>query len=166
MDGTALRRGAGAIAAAALLGGGIFIWSRPSSHRGAAFAAPAEAGRPIPTGDAPAPLVALVSDVTPADREARRFNRYDKDRDSAITRDEYFVSRRKAFARLDLDGDGKLSFDEYNARAAKKFATADASRDGKLSAAEFATTAVKRRPRAVNCPPGEVAQPDAQPDEG
>lgn len=165
MDGAVLRRGAGVVAAAALLGGGIYIWSRPSSHQGAAFAAPADAGRPILAGDAPAPLVAPVSDVTPADREARRFNRYDKDRDSLITRDEYFVSRRKAFAKLDLDGDGKLSFDEYSAKAAKKFTTADASHDGKLNPAEFATTAVKRKPRvAANCPP--VEREGAQPDEG
>ena len=140
------------------LAGGLFAWSRTPARRAAAFAAaPAAAGQPV--GDVPATapgeaLVAPISEVTPAMKEARRFNRYDKDKDGAITRDEYFVARRKAFAKLDLDGDGKLSFDEYSAKAAKKFATADADRDGRLAAAEFATTAVKRRARAaVNCPP-------------
>ncbi len=147
---------------AVLLAGGIYLFTRPSSHPNAAFAEPAAAGRPIPPGenDAP-PLVAPVSDVSPATKEARRFNRYDKDRDGEITRDEYLLSRRKAYAKLDLDGDGKLSFDEYSAKAVKKFTTADASRDAKLNATEFATTAVKRRPRAaVNCPPAEAVQVD------
>src|SRR3546814_9223897 len=40
-------------------------------------------------------------------REERRFNRYDKDRDEAITREEYLASRRKAFAKLDVNGDGR-----------------------------------------------------------
>ena len=131
-----------------LLIGGGWIWSSAGSARGdRALAAPGDAGRPIPGGGEG--LVAPVSDVTPADREARRFNRYDKDRDGTITRDEYFVSRRKAYARLDLDSDGKLSFEEYSAKAAKKFTTADLDRDAKLAADEFATTAVKRRARAI-----------------
>jgi len=140
---------------AVLLAGGIYLFTRPSPN--AAFAEPAAAGRPIAPGQGEAPpLVAPVSDVSPATKEARRFNRYDKDRDGEITRDEYLLSRRKAYARLDLDGDGKLSFDEYSAKAIKKFATADASRDTKLTPVEFATTAATRRPRtAANCLPAE-----------
>jgi len=102
-----------------------------------------------------APLVAPVSDVTPADREAKRFSRYDKDKDGAIIRDEYFASRRKAFAKLDVNHDGKLGFEEYSVKAIAKFDTADVSHDGKLTPAEFATTAVKRKPRTkAVCPPG------------
>ena len=143
---------------AAVLVGGVFAWTRAPGRGGVTLAAvPAQAGQPVadaPADGTPAPLVAPISEVTPAMKEARRFGRYDKDKDGEITRDEYFVSRRKAFAKLDLDGDGKLGFEEYSAKAAKKFATADADRDGKLAAAEFATTAVKRRVRAaVNCPP-------------
>ncbi len=153
MISTTMRRWLAGGAAALLLAGGAYIWSQPASHGSAAFAAPANAGRSISDSEN-APLVAPASDVTPADREARRFNRYDKDRDGGITRDEYLASRRKAYARLDLDGDGKLSFDEYAAKATAKFTTADASRDARLTAAEFAATAVKRRPRAaVDCPP-------------
>ena len=138
----------------ALLIGGGWIWSKGGGPRGdrALAAATGIAGQPVRTtaGDE---LVAPVSDVTPADREARRFNRYDKDRDGAVTREEYFVSRQKAYARLDLDGDGKLSFAEYSAKAAKKFMTADLNRDQQLGAAEFASTAVKRRVRtAPECP--------------
>ncbi|WP_419815136.1 histidine kinase [Glacieibacterium sp.] len=136
-----------------MLAGAVFSWTRGRPVRpGVTLAsAPAAAQTLV---DEP-PLVAPVSDVTPADREARRFNRYDKDRDASITQVEYFVARRKAFAKLDLDGDGKLSFDEYSAKALKKFATADADHDGKLVAVEFATTAAKRRPAAakLDCPP-------------
>lgn len=146
-----------------LLVAGGYIWTRGSAPRGAALAAAPVAGAALPTSDDP--LVAPVSDVTPADREARRFSRYDKDKDGAVTRDEYLANRRKAYARLDLDGNGTLSFDEYAARATKKFETADLDRDRQLASADFATTAVKRRARAA-CPP-ETAREDApREDEG
>lgn len=91
-------------------------------------------------------------------REERRFDRYDKDRNDAITREEYLVSRRKAFAKLDTNGDGRLSFDEWAIRTTTKFATADADKSGAMSRAEFATTAVKRKaPTKTRCicpPPG------------
>ncbi len=110
-----------------------------------------------------APLVAPVSDVTPADKEAKRFNRYDKDRDGAITRDEYFTNRRKQFAKLDVNHDGKLSFEEWSVKAIAKFDTADADHDGKLTPAEFATTAVKRKPRSkAVCPPGTASAAPAE----
>jgi len=108
-----------------------------------------------PTPPSAAPLVAPVSDVTPADREAKRFSRYDKDKDGSITRDEYFANRHKAFANLDVNHDGKLSFEEYSVKAITKFDTAEVSHDGKLTPVEFATTAVKRKPRTkAVCPPG------------
>lgn len=92
-------------------------------------------------------------------REERRFDRYDKDRNDAITREEYLVSRRKAFAKLDTNGDGRLSFEEWAIRTTTKFAGADADKSGAMSRAEFATTAVKRRTPAKTrciCPtPGE-----------
>ena len=92
-----------------------------------------------------------------AAREARRFQRYDKDRDSRISRDEYLASRRKAYAKLDTNGDGRLSFDEWVVRTATKFSGADRDRSGTLSASEFATTAVKRKARArCVCPPASA----------
>ena len=99
-----------------------------------------------------------ISDDPPAatqrTREQKRFDRYDKDRDGRITRDEYLAARRKAYAKLDTDGDGRLSFDEWAAKTSTKFATADKGRDGALDTTEFATTAVKRKPaRRVDCPP-------------
>ena len=95
----------------------------------------------------------VVPEATDKTREEKRFNRYDKDRNGLITRDEYLAARKKAFAKLDTNGDGVLSFDEWAIKAETKFATADADKSGALNAAEFATTAVKRKPRKkVICP--------------
>lgn len=87
-------------------------------------------------------------------REQKRFDRYDKDRDSSITRDEYLASRRKAYAKLDSNGDGRLSFDEWVRKTSDKFAKADGDGTGALTRAEFETTKVKRKsPARCACPP-------------
>ena len=100
-----------------------------------------------------------VPEASPKTREEKRFNRYDKDRDRSITRDEYLAARHKAFAKLDKDGSGTLSFDEWAIKAETKFATADKDKSGAMNAAEFATTAVKRKP-PKKCPPsGGAAKP-------
>jgi hypothetical protein len=101
---------------------------------------------------------AKVPEALPATREQKRFDRYDKDRDGKVSREEYLAARRKAFAKLDANGDGRLSFDEWAVKAESKFAAADRDRSGAMDRAEFATTAVKRtsRPRA-KCPPSEPA---------
>ena len=66
-----------------------------------------------------------VPEASPRTREQKRFGRYDKDKDGAITRDEYLQSRRKAYAKLDANRDGVLSFDEWATKTTAKFATAD-----------------------------------------
>lgn len=100
------------------------------------------------------PLPDAAPEATEKTREQKRFDRYDKDRDAKITREEYLVQRRKAYARLDVDGDDKLSFDEWAVKATTKFADADRDKSGAMTAPEFATTAVKRKgPSRVNCPP-------------
>ena len=129
------------------------LWRQtPTTHR-LALTAPAAAQSTAAPADAP--LVAPVSDVTPLDREAKRFKRYDKDKNGSISRDEYLAARHKAFAKLDTNHDGVLSFDEYSVKAITKFNTADADHSGALTPAEFATTAVVRKPRTkAVCPPG------------
>ncbi|KHA63964.1 MULTISPECIES: EF-hand domain-containing protein [unclassified Sphingomonas] len=100
------------------------------------------------------PLPSMAPRATDATREQRRFQRYDKDRDGAVTRDEYLVARRKAYTKLDVDGDGRLSFDEWAVKATTKFAGADADKSGAMTAPEFATTAVRRKPSSrAACPP-------------
>ena len=139
-----------AIALVALIAAG-FLWTRDTPVAVAIETAPPAANA---DADDDAPLVAPVSNVTPEQREARRFSRYDRDNDAAISRTEYLASRQKAFAKLDADADGKLSFDEYATITIKKFGTADRDADGTLDAGEFASTAPKRRETpACNCKP-------------
>lgn len=141
---------AGVGSALALVAAGLFLFRSDAATEKlppppVATNAPEQVAETDP-GDPPA--------ATARTREQKRFDRYDKDRDGRITRDEYLASRRKAYAKLDTNGDGRLSFDEWAAKTSGKFATADKGRDGALDAAEFATTAVKRKPgKRVECPP-------------
>ncbi len=118
--------------------------------------------------NAQASLPEEVPEATAKTREQKRFNRYDKDKDGKITREEYLANRRKAYARLDTNHDGVLQFDEWSAKSIAKFAAADADHNGAMTAVEFATTAVKRKPRAAcNCKSAVPApQPKAEDDEG
>lgn len=131
----------------------ILFWRNESVRASDSF----ERIRPVALVEEPvAEMPAEAPRASAATREERRFNRYDKDRDDLITRDEYLASRRKAFKKLDVNGDGKLSFDEWAVRTIDKFETADADKSGKLTRVEFATTAVKRKAPAqpkCKCPP-------------
>jgi hypothetical protein len=141
---------AGGAAALALAGAGVLVWGRGEAPLNVAAAADS----PPPAQDADTPLPERLPEASPKTREERRFGRYDKDRDGKITRDEYLLSRRKAYARLDRDGDGRLSFEEWSVKTGERFTKADADRSGAMTAAEFATTAPKRRARSrVECPP-------------
>lgn len=94
-----------------------------------------------------------VPEASDRTREQKRFDRYDKDRNGAVTREEYLASRRKAYAKLDLNQDGQLSFDEWAAKTTTKFAAADDDRSGSMNPAEFVKTAPKRAKTRPNCPP-------------
>jgi len=151
----------GGAAALAMAGAGVLVFGRPEAPAASLPAAPppaAEAGQAAPL------LPDTVPEATPKTREQKRFGRYDKDRNGAITREEYLASRRKAYAKLDTNHDGVLQFEEYAAKAAAKFAAADRDRSGAMDAAEFATTAVRRKParRPAACPPARVAAPEEE----
>lgn len=154
---------AGVASALLLMTAGLFIWN-------------AQAGRtsPIPAvpsagADAPLGIADLAGPPTATEktREEKRFSRYDKDKDGAVGRGEYLLSRQKAFAKLDLNHDGRLGFDEYTVKTVTKFAAADGDRNGALNATEFATTRVVRKAKAAkpNCPP-LVMRPQTDEDEG
>lgn len=149
---------AGALAGLLLAGAGVMFYgarARPD---------PVLPAQPVVSADASQAeaLPETVPETTPRTREQKRFGRYDKDRDGAITRDEYLQSRRKAYAKLDSNGDGRLSFEEWGAKTIAKFATADRDRSGAMNATEFATTAVKRKPRTpVKCPPVAAEQEES-----
>lgn len=145
----------GGLAALALIGAGMVLFNR-SGGSVAALAAAQPPARSDAAGGALPDSVPEASDKT---REQKRFDRYDKDRNGTVTRDEYLLQRRKAYAKLDTDHDGKLSFDEWAIKAETKFAAADADKSGAMTAGEFATTAVKRKPSRIrrDCPPAEAA---------
>ncbi len=120
--------------------------------------------RPAPAAARPqdpaTEMRAMLPEAPERSREQKRFDRYDKDRDASVTREEYLAARRKAFAKLDVNGDGRLTFDEWAVKTSQRFATADADRSGALTATEFATTRPKRsatRPRCVCPQPAETS---------
>ncbi len=152
---------AGVASALLLVAAGLFFWQGPDSGNAAApLPSPTDAAQAL--ADLPAPLEAPA-----ATREEKRFNRYDRDRNGAVSRDEYLASRRKAYARLDTNGDGVLSFNEYAVKASGKFGGADRDRSGALSRTEFAATRVVRKTRPKpNCPPPRrQAEPPADDDD-
>lgn len=141
---------AGVGSALALMAAGLFLFRGQAATEAVRMAAAPPPANVAMTGSDPID----PPRATDRTREQKRFDRYDKDRDGKITRDEYLVSRRKAYAKLDADDDGRLSFDEWAAKTTGKFVKADAGRNGALDPVEFATTAVKRKPaRRVECPP-------------
>lgn len=110
-------------------------------------------------GAAADPLPAAAPEATERSREQKRFDRFDKDRDGKVTREEYLAARRKAYAKLDVDHDGRLSFDEWAVKATTKFAGADKDVSGAMTPVEFATTAVTRKPQArAKCPPAQAPE--------
>ena len=141
----------GGLATLALIGAGVLLFNRSSRSVAALPAAPLALAQTAEDGALP-DSVPQASDRT---REQKRFDRYDKDRNGTVTREEFLAARRKAYARLDTNHDGTLSFDEWAIKAETKFAVADADKSGAMNTAEFATTAVKRKPPRVrrDCPP-------------
>lgn len=119
------------------------------------------AARPAATAAQDDPLPAEVPEASERTREQKRFDRYDKDRDALVTRDEYLAQRRKAYAKLDTNHDGQLSFDEWAVKTTTKFAVADKDKSGGMTPAEFLTTAPKRSvKRKPNCPPAPAPRED------
>lgn len=144
---------AGALAAMLLMGAGLVLWNLQAASEQSVTDPPP----PAPLAAIAEPLPDTVPAASPKTREERRFDRNDKDRNGAITREEYLANRRKAFARLDANGDGRLAFEEWAVKTTAKFASADADKSGAMSRTEFATTAVKRRASVRrDCPPAEA----------
>lgn len=133
----------------------------PGSASAEARASSDELAPPMALSSLPEPPQA--SDLS---REQKRFNRYDRDRNGRVDRNEYLNSRQKAFARLDLNGDGRLDFEEYAIKAAAKFKAADKDANGALSGPEFSTTRVvrKAKPKCV-CAPAPKNGPEVADDD-
>jgi hypothetical protein len=153
----------GGLATLALVAAGVMLFNRSGRSVAALPSAPLAVAQSAADGALP-DSVPQASDRT---REQKRFDRYDKDRNGAVSREEYLANRRKAYAKLDTNHDGTLSFDEWAIKAETKFAVADTDKSGAMTATEFATTAVKRKPPRVrrDCPPANTkaeAQPDSE----
>lgn len=151
---------AGAVAMAAVAALLLFRGDTPSQ---------ASTAPPPPAETAAAsrePLPEEAPRASERTREEKRFDRYDKDRNDSMTREEFLAPRRKAYARLDTNGDGKLSFEEWAVRSTTRFAGADKDKSGALTRPEFATTAPKRRPAAPKCAcPEKKSAPASAPEE-
>jgi hypothetical protein len=139
---------AGVAAALLLTTAGLLWWNGRAADRHLPGAPTAAAPTLFGTGTAADP-----PEASEATREQRRFNRYDKDRDGKVSREEYFAARHKAYAKLDANRDGRLDFDEWAAKSIVKFSGADQDHSATLNPQEFATTAVKRKTGvAAPCP--------------
>lgn len=158
------RFAAGVCAALLLMTAGAVLW-QSLAQSDAALAPPPPSTIPgLSAVDVAAPL-----EATEKSREERRFGRYDRDRNGAVSRDEYLLSRRKNYAKLDANGDGVLSFEEYATKTAVKFAAADRDKTGTLTPHEFlATRVVRKAPLRDTCPPPRrgPAIPDPDSDDG
>lgn len=146
---------AGSISALLLVAGGLFWWQGRASQEPRTVAArpePSALDDALPEGDANAMGEAppMPPSATARTREERRFDRYDRDRDNIITRNEMMASRARDFRKLDTDGNNLLSFEEWAAHTGERFAKADANQDGKLTRPEFASTAPER-PKKPAC---------------
>jgi len=140
----------GALAAIIAISVGLFWWQ---SNASAPLPIPNEPPpepellEKLPEADANAPQVGpdLPSPPKAAElsREERRFNRYDLDKNSLVTRTEMMASRTKAFKKLDVDGNNLLTFEEWAIRTSDKFANADDNNDLRLTRSEFKSTRSK-----------------------
>jgi hypothetical protein len=162
---------AGAASTIVLMAAGFFLVQSMANPPGAVPAAPSAARAAVPTpADDPLASPMRFADkgqpptATELSKEEKRFNRYDKDKNGAVAKEEYFLSRRKAYAKLDVNGDGVLSFNEYAVKALTKFTKADGDKSGTLNRGEFSTTRVVRKEKPkMKCPPQR--QPAAAPAE-
>ncbi|MEO7247716.1 MAG: hypothetical protein ABIW31_04625 [Novosphingobium sp.] len=133
----------GALAALLLAAAGLFWWQgRAETDVGKApqqlADVPSAENLPGETGDGL--RGAAPPEVNEATKEQRRFDRFDKNRDSKITRTEALMPRVAMFRKLDTDGNNLLSFEEWAVRTTNKFKAADRNGDGTLDRPEFATT--------------------------
>ena len=149
----------GALAALLLVAAGVFWWQgRAAVESGAP--APELAGEAEPMSDPAALPTADVKGLRGPDppeasemsREQRRFARFDRDGDRAVSRNEMLATRTAGFRKLDRDGNNLLTFEEWAVTTVNRFKSADADGNLSLSPEEFRTTAPKPAARpACRC---------------
>ena len=91
--------------------------------------------------------------------EQKRFNRFDKNHDGRITRNEMLSTRVAAFKKLDVNHDNLLTFEEWAVKTANRFKEVDRNGDGIITrdeldayyAAQDAKKAERAKERAGRC---------------
>ncbi|WP_417621636.1 hypothetical protein [Parasphingorhabdus sp.] len=150
---------AGAAGMILMLTAGLFIWI---GAQGQDVPIPTAPPPPEPVAPDSLPVAELDAETigpappTPpkaykASREEMRFNRYDRNRDEAITRLEMMSSRTDSFRKLDKDGNNLLTFEEWAVATSTRFAGADGDGNGQLTRTEFRTTRPKRSAPRCKC---------------
>ena len=135
----------GAVAALLMVSAGIFWWQgRAEVQRGvpppdlAGNAAAGDVPIVLPSAGAHGRGAALPrAGKSAQSAEDRKFNRYDKNHDGDITRNEMMATRVKAFQKLDTNHDNLLSFEEWAVKTSNRFKDMDANGDGVVTRAEF-----------------------------
>lgn len=137
----------GGVLALALAGVGMFWWQGRAAIENNAppppELAPMASADQLPLADPGGMTGPTPPEVSKRTREQMRFDRYDRNRDNIISRNELLSTRTDAFRKLDKDGNNLLTFEEWAVATVDKFEGADANRDGKLTREEFAVTAPK-----------------------
>ncbi|NKJ41902.1 MULTISPECIES: hypothetical protein [unclassified Novosphingobium] len=150
----------GALGALMLVAAGVFWWQGHAAVQRSQAVAAVPTGSPpsgaaedesLPTADGDGLQGAALPHASEATREQRRFDRFDKDRDGRITRNEMLAPRAKDFRKLDTDGNNLLSFEEWAVSTDNKFKAADANGDSALTRTEFATTKQQAKKPACKC---------------
>ena len=85
--------------------------------------------------------------------EQKRFNRYDRNRDGKISRNELLSTRVKAFQKIDTNHDNLLSFEEWAVKTADRFTQMDRNGDGIVTREEFDAwvAAHPKKPKKPGC---------------
>lgn len=140
----------GALGALLLVASGMFWWqgraadTPPAAPTHLALASAPAADEELPDSEAGDAVGPGLPEASEQSREAKRFDRVDKNRDGKITRTEMLSPRVKDFRKLDVDGNNLLTFDEWSVATDNRFKGADKNGDGGLSREEFATTKQKK----------------------
>lgn len=148
----------GAASALLLAGAGFFWWQgRASLEKGAPppdMGAQSMGEIQLPEADTHGKGAALPNVVKKLmSKEEKRFNRYDRNRDGSINRNEMLSTRVKAFQKLDVNRDNLLSFEEWAVKTANRFKEVDRNGDGIISHEElnayYAVQDAKKAERAA-----------------
>ena len=140
----------GALGALLMVASGLFWWqgraavTPPAAPSHLALASAPAADEELPDSDAGDAVGPGLPEASEQSREAKRFDRVDKNRDGRISRTEMLSPRVKDFRKLDVDGNNLLTFDEWSVATDNRYKGADKNGDGGLSREEFATTKQKK----------------------